>query len=164
LRIYLSIYSSILFIRTVWADKLRVESIIYHSETFYSYAFFSSKCSHDYKEKKLWLFLKCNCLQLSTYNVQAKVVWLFRIQQVITIIPLCKCFMRTGDKTTCGLFASYVDQFSKCLYVEYKSKGIDVQCQVWTSCLSKLHHFYQTAKNVSKISIHFLFIFSIESV
>lgn len=97
LRIYLSIYSSILFIRTVWADKLRVESIIYHSETFYSYAFFSSKCSHDYKEKKLWLFLKCNCLQLSTYNVQAKVLWLFRIQQVITIIPLCKCFMRTGD-------------------------------------------------------------------
>ncbi|EAZ23681.1 hypothetical protein OsJ_07384 [Oryza sativa Japonica Group] len=25
---------------------------------------------------------------------------------------------------------AYVDQFSRCLYVEYKSKGIDVQCQV----------------------------------
>nr|QEX51364.1 very-long-chain 3-oxoacyl-CoA reductase 1-like isoform X1 [Cymbidium ensifolium] len=25
---------------------------------------------------------------------------------------------------------AYVDQFSKCLYVEYKDKGIDVQCQV----------------------------------
>ncbi|KAG0489284.1 hypothetical protein HPP92_008095 [Vanilla planifolia] len=25
---------------------------------------------------------------------------------------------------------AYVDQFSKCLYVEYKGKGIDVQCQV----------------------------------
>ncbi|VAI58123.1 unnamed protein product [Triticum turgidum subsp. durum] len=24
----------------------------------------------------------------------------------------------------------YVDQFSRCLYVEYKGKGIDVQCQV----------------------------------
>ncbi|KAF0909820.1 hypothetical protein E2562_000139, partial [Oryza meyeriana var. granulata] len=23
----------------------------------------------------------------------------------------------------------YIDQFSRCLYVEYKSKGIDVQCQ-----------------------------------
>ncbi|CAL5031366.1 unnamed protein product [Urochloa decumbens] len=26
---------------------------------------------------------------------------------------------------------AYVDQFSRCLYVEYKSKGIDVQCQVY---------------------------------
>ncbi|KAL5213159.1 hypothetical protein ABZP36_024006 [Zizania latifolia] len=25
---------------------------------------------------------------------------------------------------------AYIDQFSRCLYVEYKSKGIDVQCQV----------------------------------
>ncbi|TVU41148.1 hypothetical protein EJB05_14646 [Eragrostis curvula] len=25
---------------------------------------------------------------------------------------------------------AYVDQFSRCLYIEYKSKGIDVQCQV----------------------------------
>ncbi|CAL5016274.1 unnamed protein product [Urochloa decumbens] len=25
---------------------------------------------------------------------------------------------------------AYVDQFSRCLYVEYKSKGIDVQCQL----------------------------------
>lgn len=24
----------------------------------------------------------------------------------------------------------YIDQFSRCLYVEYKGKGIDVQCQV----------------------------------
>ena len=27
-------------------------------------------------------------------------------------------------------FFRYVDQFSRCLYVEYKDKGIDVQCQV----------------------------------
>nr|GFD24948.1 very-long-chain 3-oxoacyl-CoA reductase 1-like [Tanacetum cinerariifolium] len=25
---------------------------------------------------------------------------------------------------------AYVDQFSRCLYVEYKNSGIDVQCQV----------------------------------
>jgi hypothetical protein len=24
----------------------------------------------------------------------------------------------------------YIDQFSRCLYVEYKKSGIDVQCQV----------------------------------
>lgn len=24
----------------------------------------------------------------------------------------------------------YIDQFSRCLYVEYKKNGIDVQCQV----------------------------------
>lgn len=29
-------------------------------------------------------------------------------------------------------FTSYMDQFSRCLYVEYRRKGIDVQCQVWT--------------------------------
>ena len=31
-----------------------------------------------------------------------------------------------------SLIIRYVDQFSRCLYVEYKSKGIDVQCQVTT--------------------------------
>jgi len=31
-----------------------------------------------------------------------------------------------------SLILRYVDQFSRCLYVEYKSKGIDVQCQVTT--------------------------------
>lgn len=35
-------------------------------------------------------------------------------------------------------FASYVDQFSRCLYVEYKSKGIDVQCQVPIQVATKL--------------------------
>lgn len=28
------------------------------------------------------------------------------------------------------LFFRYIDQFSRCLYVEYKKSGIDVQCQV----------------------------------
>lgn len=30
----------------------------------------------------------------------------------------------------CGFSFRYVDQFSRCLYVEYKKSGIDVQCQV----------------------------------
>ncbi|KAJ1271588.1 hypothetical protein BS78_06G138800 [Paspalum vaginatum] len=29
-----------------------------------------------------------------------------------------------------GKIMSYIEQFSRCLYVEYRSKGIDVQCQV----------------------------------
>nr|CAB3487431.1 unnamed protein product [Digitaria exilis] len=33
---------------------------------------------------------------------------------------------------------AYVDQFSRCLYVEYKSKGIDVQCQVPIQVATKL--------------------------
>ncbi|GJZ09010.1 very-long-chain 3-oxoacyl-CoA reductase 1-like protein [Tanacetum coccineum] len=33
----------------------------------------------------------------------------------------------SGD---CYCYSLYVDQFSRCLYVEYKDKGIDVQCQV----------------------------------
>lgn len=28
-------------------------------------------------------------------------------------------------------FSRYIDQFSRCLYVEYKKSGIDVQCQVF---------------------------------
>nr|XP_023904137.1 very-long-chain 3-oxoacyl-CoA reductase 1-like [Quercus suber]POE45708.1 very-long-chain 3-oxoacyl-coa reductase 1 [Quercus suber] len=30
---------------------------------------------------------------------------------------------------------AYIDQFSRCLYVEYKKSGIDVQCQVLSLCL-----------------------------
>ncbi|CAN6235418.1 unnamed protein product [Urochloa humidicola] len=33
---------------------------------------------------------------------------------------------------------AYVDQFSRCLYVEYRSKGIDVQCQVPIQVATKL--------------------------
>ncbi|PUZ47706.1 hypothetical protein GQ55_7G188000 [Panicum hallii var. hallii] len=33
---------------------------------------------------------------------------------------------------------AYVDQFSRCLYVEYKGKGIDVQCQVPIQVATKL--------------------------
>jgi hypothetical protein len=32
----------------------------------------------------------------------------------------------------------YIDQFSRCLYVEYKKSGIDVQCQVL--CFFILHY------------------------
>ncbi|TVU29393.1 hypothetical protein EJB05_20957, partial [Eragrostis curvula] len=41
---------------------------------------------------------------------------------------------------------AYVDQFSKCLYVEYKSKGIHVQCQVTTDL------FWQQMYLVSNIN------------
>jgi 17beta-estradiol 17-dehydrogenase / very-long-chain 3-oxoacyl-CoA reductase len=37
----------------------------------------------------------------------------------------------------------FVDQFSRALYVEYKSKGIDVQCQVITNlyrCMTSDFH------------------------
>ncbi|KAK8929047.1 Very-long-chain 3-oxoacyl-CoA reductase 1 [Platanthera zijinensis] len=36
---------------------------------------------------------------------------------------------RLGRRSATGI-GKYVDQFSKCLHVEYKDKGIDVQCQV----------------------------------
>lgn len=34
------------------------------------------------------------------------------------------------------LRSRYIDQFSRCLYVEYKKSGIDVQCQVRYLALS----------------------------
>lgn len=48
----------------------------------------------------------------------------------------------------------YVDQFSRCLYVEYKNKGIDVQCQVRNSHSWRCMNF----SNCSRLSaIHFFF-------
>lgn len=44
----------------------------------------------------------------------------------------------------------YIDQFSRCLHVEYKNKGIDVQCQVLFLSVSinnlflELMLYYQT--------------------
>ncbi|CAI0627198.1 unnamed protein product [Linum tenue] len=36
---------------------------------------------------------------------------------------------------------AYIDQFSRCLYVEYKKSGIDVQCQVLPSSNSRTWNF-----------------------
>lgn len=35
----------------------------------------------------------------------------------------------------------YIDQFSRCLYVEYKKSGIDVQCQVLSPILWSFFFF-----------------------
>lgn len=41
-----------------------------------------------------------------------------------------------------NLFFRYVDQFSRCLYVEYKKSGIDVQCQVYVIRFVHLQHYF----------------------
>ncbi|KAK3132302.1 hypothetical protein QOZ80_6AG0519270 [Eleusine coracana subsp. coracana] len=40
---------------------------------------------------------------------------------------------------------AYVDQFSRCLYVEYKSKGIDVQCEVPLHVATKMAPFIESS-------------------
>jgi len=45
----------------------------------------------------------------------------------------CKGFSSDAEMGVflCFMFNfRYIDQFSRCLYVEYKKSGIDVQCQV----------------------------------
>ncbi|CAN6238542.1 unnamed protein product [Urochloa humidicola] len=40
---------------------------------------------------------------------------------------------------------AYIDQFSRCLYVEYKSKGIDVQCQAPLYVATKMTNFRKSS-------------------
>jgi len=55
-------------------------------------------------------------------------------------------------------FTRYVDQFSRSLYVEYKSKGIDVQCQVITNlnrCMTS--DFHMIASFFYNLSTYFFY-------
>ncbi|KAJ0818279.1 putative very-long-chain 3-oxoacyl-CoA reductase [Helianthus annuus] len=57
---------------------------------------------------------------------------------------------------------AYVDQFSRCLYVEYKNSGIDVQCQQLNKnhLLTPLFNYpsnlypYKTIHNLNPIGLH----------
>ncbi|KAG8089000.1 hypothetical protein GUJ93_ZPchr0011g28855 [Zizania palustris] len=66
--------------------------------------------------------LMCNLIRL---NVEA----LTRVTHAV-LPGMVKC--KRGAIVNIGLCSpSYVDQFSRCLAVEYKNKGIDVQCQMY---------------------------------
>ncbi|KAI8528076.1 hypothetical protein RHMOL_Rhmol12G0123200 [Rhododendron molle] len=63
-----------------------------------------------------------------------------------------------GGEISCEL-SRYIDQFSRCLYVEYKQFGIDVQCQVSlrlesdSSSWSKQVPLYVSTKMASRIAL-----------
>lgn len=53
----------------------------------------------------------------------------FFIIAIVVVFPLCDMFCCLLRFFVIPCFR-YIDQFSRCLYVEYKKSGIDVQCQV----------------------------------
>ncbi|KAL1216408.1 Very-long-chain 3-oxoacyl-CoA reductase 1 [Cardamine amara subsp. amara] len=57
---------------------------------------------------------------------------------------------------------TYVDQFSKCLHVEYKKSGIDVQCQVplyvatKMTCIRKASFLVASPEGYAKVALRFI--------
>ena len=59
-------------------------------------------------------------LQVVLYHLELLFISVLLLFKILIMGCLFVCF-----------FFSYIDQFSRSLYVEYKKSGIDVQCQVY---------------------------------
>ncbi|KAL0424241.1 UNVERIFIED_CONTAM: Very-long-chain 3-oxoacyl-CoA reductase 1 [Sesamum radiatum] len=76
------------------------------------------------------------CIELSLKlikTIACFVIYGSRPEHLIDVISASDCHITVGLIGSKGLgkyWLRYVDQFSRCLYVEYKKSGIDVQCQV----------------------------------